>query len=272
MREELRAGRPRPTCSAGLLRARAVQSMSTHQGLSLAGALRRCPPARSPAAHDARNAVRGGWPFRRSYLIALKHQMRRAAVRSTAGRLCILRARSQRGAAQLRPEPRALGLRARRGPGLSSRRGRNPPCTLSYFFPDHAGLFDQLADNCGMARLWAGIHYRSDHEQGMKLGRSVARMIIEQLEGGCVGPPPAGSATDRPPTREQVLQPARSCATAPRAAGARPQGATRSGLVQPSRSYSAMHESANAFIAPPGPAAGRRRSRSGGSPRGCRNN
>jgi PAP2 superfamily len=42
--------------------------------------------------------------------------------------------------------------------------------------------FVNLADNIGMGRLWAGIHWRSDHEAGMKLGRTVARMVIEQLQ------------------------------------------------------------------------------------------
>jgi len=41
---------------------------------------------------------------------------------------------------------------------------------------------DNMADNIGMGRLWAGIHWRSDHEAGMKLGRTVARMVIEQLQ------------------------------------------------------------------------------------------
>ncbi|HKO56683.1 MAG TPA: vanadium-dependent haloperoxidase [Thermoanaerobaculia bacterium] len=40
---------------------------------------------------------------------------------------------------------------------------------------------DNMADNIGMGRLWAGIHWRSDHEAGMKLGRVVGRMVIEQL-------------------------------------------------------------------------------------------
>lgn len=39
-----------------------------------------------------------------------------------------------------------------------------------------------MADNIGMGRLWAGIHWRSDHEAGMKLGRTVARMVIEQMQ------------------------------------------------------------------------------------------
>lgn len=41
--------------------------------------------------------------------------------------------------------------------------------------------FDHMADNIGMGRLWAGIHWRSDHEAGMKLGRVVARLVIKQL-------------------------------------------------------------------------------------------
>lgn len=60
---------------------------------------------------------------------------------------------------------------------------------LSFFFPDYTAEFNQLADNAGMARLWAGIHWRSDHEQGMRLGRCVARQIIRQLQRGCICPP-----------------------------------------------------------------------------------
>lgn len=67
---------------------------------------------------------------------------------------------------------------------------------LSYFFPDYAGDFTKLADNTGMGRLWAGIHYRSDHIQGMKLGRCVARLIIRQIEDSCiVRPDPCGSGS-----------------------------------------------------------------------------
>jgi hypothetical protein len=87
---------------------------------------------------------------------------------------------------------------------------------------------DNMADNIGMGRLWAGIHWRSDHEAGMKLGRTVGRMVIEQLQDmgsvtdhNAVGPfvlcppPPAqpkdlcvsgGSCdtTTTPPTRESL--------------------------------------------------------------------
>jgi hypothetical protein len=65
---------------------------------------------------------------------------------------------------------------------------------LTYFFPDEKAELDKLANNVGEARLWAGIHWRSDHVQGQKLGRCVARLVISQLEADGVPkptPPPA---------------------------------------------------------------------------------
>ena len=40
---------------------------------------------------------------------------------------------------------------------------------------------DNMADNIGLGRMWAGIHWRSDHEAGLKLGRTVACLVIQQL-------------------------------------------------------------------------------------------
>lgn len=79
---------------------------------------------------------------------------------------------------------------------------------LSFFFPDYTSEFDMMADNAGMARLWAGIHYRSDHEQGLKLGRCVARQVIKQLQAGCICPPDPCAPPDpceQPPTYEDLL-------------------------------------------------------------------
>jgi hypothetical protein len=79
---------------------------------------------------------------------------------------------------------------------------------LSFFFPDFTAEFDKLADNAGMARLWAGIHWRSDHVQGMKLGRCVAREIIATLQDGCICPPDVCSTPDPcapPPTYEELV-------------------------------------------------------------------
>jgi membrane-associated phospholipid phosphatase len=42
-----------------------------------------------------------------------------------------------------------------------------------------------MADNIGMGRLWAGIHWRSDHEAGLKLGQVVGCMVLRQLAAIC---------------------------------------------------------------------------------------
>jgi hypothetical protein len=79
---------------------------------------------------------------------------------------------------------------------------------LSFFFPDYTAEFDKLADNAGMARLWAGIHWRSDHIQGVKLGRCVAREIIATLQQGCICPPDVCSTPDPcapPPTHPELV-------------------------------------------------------------------
>ena len=44
-----------------------------------------------------------------------------------------------------------------------------------------------MADNIGMARLWAGVHWRSDHEAGAKLGQVVACLVLRQLASICGG-------------------------------------------------------------------------------------
>lgn len=44
-----------------------------------------------------------------------------------------------------------------------------------------------MADNIGMGRMWAGIHWRSDHEAGLKLGQVVACLVLRQLASICGG-------------------------------------------------------------------------------------
>lgn len=57
----------------------------------------------------------------------------------------------------------------------------------------------RMADNIGLGRMWAGIHWRSDHENGLKLGRTVARLVLRQLmDMGIVLCPP-----ERKPIKDQ---------------------------------------------------------------------
>ncbi|HEX2205670.1 MAG TPA: vanadium-dependent haloperoxidase [Longimicrobium sp.] len=99
-------------------------------------------------------------------------------------------------------------------------------CTMS----SHIALeLQNLADNIGMARLWAGVHWRSDHEAGLKLGQVVACLVIRQLASICggqfdlCGPMPmmmidqcdcaqsVPCPDDKPPTIDELKQKAWSC-------------------------------------------------------------
>jgi PAP2 superfamily/Vanadium chloroperoxidase N-terminal domain len=68
---------------------------------------------------------------------------------------------------------------------------------LQFFFPDKgqdpaslvnqlgtAGSFDEIADEVALSRMIGGIHYRSDNEDGLLLGRKVAGLAIQRLLGG----------------------------------------------------------------------------------------
>lgn len=51
---------------------------------------------------------------------------------------------------------------------------------LSHLFPHDAAYFKERAEEGAWSRLWAGIHFRSDIEAGLELGRSVGRLAIER--------------------------------------------------------------------------------------------
>lgn len=58
--------------------------------------------------------------------------------------------------------------------GLSLKRWDGPPLTLR-------GELDKLAANIGMGRCFAGIHWRSDVEEGMRLGEEVAIRVLREI-------------------------------------------------------------------------------------------
>lgn len=51
---------------------------------------------------------------------------------------------------------------------------------LSHLFPRDAAFFKERAEEGAWSRLWAGIHFRSDIEAGLMLGRSVGRLTVER--------------------------------------------------------------------------------------------
>lgn len=54
---------------------------------------------------------------------------------------------------------------------------------LAYLFPRHAVLYRQLGEEAGLSRIWAGIHFRSDIEASIVLGRQVFRKALERAQG-----------------------------------------------------------------------------------------
>jgi membrane-associated phospholipid phosphatase len=51
---------------------------------------------------------------------------------------------------------------------------------LGQLFPAEAAFIEAKAEEAGMSRMWAGIHFRSDIETGLALGRAVAQKVIER--------------------------------------------------------------------------------------------
>jgi PAP2 superfamily len=51
---------------------------------------------------------------------------------------------------------------------------------LSAFFPGRKSELHLFAEEAAMSRLYGGIHYRSDDDEGLKLGRRVAELVLKQ--------------------------------------------------------------------------------------------
>jgi hypothetical protein len=56
---------------------------------------------------------------------------------------------------------------------------------LARFFPDRAGRLNAMAEEAAISRLYGGIHFRSDNEAGLELGRRVGEVALEafRVEG-----------------------------------------------------------------------------------------
>lgn len=50
---------------------------------------------------------------------------------------------------------------------------------MEYFFPADAKQFQQLAKECADSRFYAGIHFRTDNETGLRMGRELGKYVAE---------------------------------------------------------------------------------------------
>ena len=53
---------------------------------------------------------------------------------------------------------------------------------LAWLFPRDAASLTALVDQVGEARIWAGLHFRSDVVVGLVIGRTVAWKVIERTQ------------------------------------------------------------------------------------------
>lgn len=53
---------------------------------------------------------------------------------------------------------------------------------LASLFPDAAGTVRAMADEAAMSRLYGGIHYRFDNDEGLVLGRRIGRLALALAE------------------------------------------------------------------------------------------
>jgi len=50
---------------------------------------------------------------------------------------------------------------------------------LEYFFPADAKQFNRLAQECADSRFYAGIHFRTDNETALKMGKEIGKYVVE---------------------------------------------------------------------------------------------
>jgi membrane-associated phospholipid phosphatase len=57
--------------------------------------------------------------------------------------------------------------------------GATSAAVLEYFFPNDAKEFQALAQECADSRFYAGIHFRTDNETALVMGRAVGKYVVE---------------------------------------------------------------------------------------------
>jgi len=55
---------------------------------------------------------------------------------------------------------------------------------LGEVFPSQRDYFEGQSEEAAMSRLWGGIHFRQDNEQGTAIGRLVGEQAVERMQSG----------------------------------------------------------------------------------------
>lgn len=63
-------------------------------------------------------------------------------------------------------------------PSTASATATAATIVLAYYFPENKESWQRMAEEAGMTRIWAGLHFPMDHEEGKKLGAKIARAAL----------------------------------------------------------------------------------------------
>lgn len=53
---------------------------------------------------------------------------------------------------------------------------------LTYFFPAESERLEELAQECAISRLYGGVHFPIDNNEGLQLGRQLGHIIVNNLK------------------------------------------------------------------------------------------
>ena len=52
---------------------------------------------------------------------------------------------------------------------------------LIYFFPEESSNIKEIIEECAQSRLYAGVHFKIDNEEGLRLGRQIGNMVVRLM-------------------------------------------------------------------------------------------
>lgn len=52
---------------------------------------------------------------------------------------------------------------------------------LKYFFPSEAAAIQKTMEECAVSRLYAGVHFEVDNDEGLRLGRQIGEIVVNVL-------------------------------------------------------------------------------------------
>ena len=53
---------------------------------------------------------------------------------------------------------------------------------LSYFFPKESARIKRLMEESALSRLYAGVHFKVDNEEGLRIGRQIGEMVVALMK------------------------------------------------------------------------------------------